>query len=358
MQRLSYRLLHGLQKQCAVVGVVWDCPRPLLPAFLVWAAARICWQLMRQRGHTPVVHFGDPIMAFLAPLCRAAHVPTVVTAHGLDVTHANPLYQVLVRACLGSVDRIVCISQAAKQACLERGVPGTRITVITPGVDCLSVIERGQARDRLSRLYGTDLHGSVVLVTVGRLIHRKGVAWFVERVFPRLLQRFPELRYLVVGDGPDRVSVDIAIRRYSLQNHVLLLGRIPDGDMNVCLSAADVFVMPNVPVAADMEGFGLVALEAASAGLPVVAAALDGITDAIEEGLDGYLVPAGDVAAFEARISELLGNMNASRAFGRRAAVHTAKAHSWSAMAQAYMTIYDELRAASTSMNKRQQVQR
>jgi phosphatidylinositol alpha-1,6-mannosyltransferase len=103
--------------------------------------------------------------------------------------------------------------------------------------------------------------------------------------------------YLVVGAGPEREAIEAAIARADLGDHVRLLGRVPQSALNAVYSRADVFVMPNVPVEGDVEGFGIAALEASSTGTPVVAADVDGISDAVRAG-NGILVPAKDAVAF------------------------------------------------------------
>lgn len=85
----------------------------------------------------------------------------------------------------------------------------------------------------------------------------------------------------------------------ALQKRVHLLGYLPESQLKTVYAAADVFVMPNLPVSGDVEGFGLVALEAATYALPVVAAALEGIQDAVVPERTGYLLSAGDAERWE-----------------------------------------------------------
>ena len=112
---------------------------------------------------------------------------------------------------------------------------------------------------------------------------RKGVAWFLETVFPRLVACHLPVQYVVVGTGSDLEHARSLTMAGSsaLQKRVHLLGYLPEIQLRTVYAAADVFVMPNLLVSGDVEGFGLVALEAAAYALPVVAVALQGIRDAV-----------------------------------------------------------------------------
>jgi phosphatidyl-myo-inositol dimannoside synthase len=156
-------------------------------------------------------------------------------------------------------------------------------------------------REKLGRVLGRNLDGHHVLVTVGRLVKKKGVEWFVREVMPLLP---PDVLYVVVGDGPERRAIEDAVRRRGLEASVFLLGAVPHEDpmLRTVYGGADLFVMPNAHVPGDFEGFGIVAVEAASAGLPVVASRVDGIEDAVLEGQTGHLVTPGAADEFAARI--------------------------------------------------------
>ena len=148
--------------------------------------------------------------------------------------------------------------------------------------------------------------GTRILLTVGRLVPRKGVKWFVEHVMAKLPEN---VVYAIAGTGPDEQAIRDSIRAIgSAGTRVRLLGRVDDETRTALYTGADIFVMPNLPVGGDMEGFGLVALEAATAGALVVASDLEGIRDAVLEDETGVLCPSGDAECFVARITTLLGD--------------------------------------------------
>jgi phosphatidylinositol alpha-1,6-mannosyltransferase len=95
------------------------------------------------------------------------------------------------------------------------------------------------------------------------------------------------------------------VSRLGLEKRVLLLGRVSNATRKILLNAADIFIMPNITVADDVEGFGIVVLEAGSCGLPVVASNIQGIKDAVTQGQNGYLVEEGDAAGFAKKIQSM-----------------------------------------------------
>ena len=149
---------------------------------------------------------------------------------------------------------------------------------------------------------GIDLRGKKVLLTVGRLVKRKGVAWFVEHVVPRLDETYV---YVVVGSGPERKAINAAVDRNRLAGRVVLVGPQPDSMRNRLLQSAHAFIMPNISVRGDIEGFGIAALEAGAYGVPVIASRLQGIPDAVIDGVTGHLVQEQNADEFLARIDSL-----------------------------------------------------
>ena len=182
-----------------------------------------------------------------------------------------------------------------------------------------------------------------ILLTVGRLVPRKGVRWLVTEVLPRLAERRADWIYLVVGEGPERQAIAEAARRdQRVAQRVHLLGQISDDELRTAYAAADLFVMPNVSVPGDSEGFGIVHLEARAAGLPVVAADIEGISESFVPE-DGLLVAAGDVMAFVDAIDCLLSQGLSPEERQSRSARIAAR-YDWSRIIEVYCRIFSEIR--------------
>jgi phosphatidylinositol alpha-1,6-mannosyltransferase len=300
MERLSHELTSRLarRRDIAIVAIAQD---QSLAAFLVQAAAELV-RACRQ-GQVALVHLGDPVLAPLALVARRFAVPVVVTIHGLDIVHASPIYRAWRRTFLRHFDAYVCISEAARDVALRAGLPRARLHVIEPGVEMRPA--SSVVRERECLLY------------VGRLVRRKGVAWFVRDVLPELARDRPSLRLVVVGEGPQRDAIEAVAQRAGVTARIDWRGGCDEAEKTAWLERASLCVMPNVAVPGDMEGFGLVALEAAVAGCPVVASNLEGLREALADGRAGTLLPPQDAAAW---IREIRGQLDDPVKSQRRAA--------------------------------------
>jgi phosphatidyl-myo-inositol dimannoside synthase len=294
----------------------------------VWAWGSFCVRsalaALHLRGKNGRVHVADAAALPLGLLCAwCAGSRLSVTACGLDVVYPKRWYQMLLRFCLRRCDQVVCISHATAEEVRKRGVTGGRITVIPCGIDPLPATESERV--------------PLLLVTVGRLVPRKGVAWFLEHVFPLLQLTYPGIRYVIAGDGPERPRIMSLLKRLHLGDAVTLLSGLSDEQRTELLHTASVFVAPNIPVRGDMEGFGIVCLEAAASGLPVAAARIEGLQDAVIDGKTGAFFAPGDTEGCVRIIGQLLDRPLPSATV--RSAV--LDRFSWSRLVPQYYDVFD-----------------
>ena len=347
MQRLSYHVTTGVAAREPAVIIAWGGSQKWLPLFIPYAAVKALWLCLTQT--VDLIHLGDIVLAPIGLFLQAfTRLPVIVNAHGLDVIFRNRLYQAFILPCARRMNFVICISQHTQRQCLSRGIDRARTAVIPVGIDAhafrqsIGDVER---RTWLAR-WAIDLdcvQPPRILLTAGRLVPRKGVRWLVSEVLPRLAERRADWIYLVVGDGPERQAIaEAATRNPSIAQRVHLLGQTPDDDLRTAYSAADLFVMPNVPVPGDSEGFGIVHLEARAAGLPVVVADIEGIADSFISGEDGRLVPAGDVVAFVDAIDRAFDRGLTPADRGRRA-TRIADGYDWAHIAEAYRGVFREV---------------
>jgi phosphatidylinositol alpha-1,6-mannosyltransferase len=339
MQRLSYHLIQEMRQRVQATAITWGGSQKLLPLFLLYALARSAWEA--RRG-VDLILAGDPIVAVIGSLLKAlVGAPIVTVAHGLDVTFAFRPYQWLIPWVLRQQDRVVCISEAARTACIARGVPAEKCIIIAPGVTVPETLPaRKEGRKRLSEMIHRELEGATILVTVGRLVPRKGVAWFLESVYAKVVALKAPIHYVIVGQGPEEDRIRSVVQRLGLNDVVSLTGTVSDDDLGHIYVGADLFVMPNVVVPSDVEGFGLVALEAAAHALPVLAADLAGIRDAVVAGHTGALVEAGDPDAWLEALAKLLGSPDALRTISASARETVSRRFGWGQMADAYDAVF------------------
>jgi glycosyltransferase involved in cell wall biosynthesis len=218
---------------------------------------------------------------------------------------------------------VVANSHSTAEIARQMGVAPERCVVLNPGLAIQPERHGGrrEAAIHLRERFGIAPDARV-LTTLGRLVRRKGLLWFVSQVMPGL----PETTYLLVGGrGPDEAAIDEAIRANDLEARVRLLGSVDDDTRALLFEGCDVFVMPNVPVPGDTEGFGLVAIEASNTGALVVASRIDGIVDAVADGATGYLCEPLDSEAWHTRLTGLFAEPEAARAAAARFATESRK---------------------------------
>lgn len=222
------------------------------------------------------VHIGDALLSPVFPVLAVLRprLKRTVTVHGLDVVWNKLWYLILIKRSLRSAHAVVAVSHATAEACRELGIAAERIVVIPCGIP----MPRMSVRKKPSE---------PVLLSFGRLVPRKGIGWFLENVFPLLLARHPTMRFVIAGDGPELPAVASIVAAQKWQRSVDVMGAVPEKAKESLFENASILVMPNVPVFGDMEGFGITALEAASRGVPVVAADLEGLKDSVLEGVTG-----------------------------------------------------------------------
>lgn len=344
MERYSYHLARGLKRYVDVLPMTWGRRQIGLPIFVSWVLLEVLKQWL-SGSKFDLIYVGDTVLSPLGWLVGGLYrVPVVSTAYGLDVTFRFPLYQRFVVGCfLQRMSRIVCISKATQRACVARGVSALKTAVIHPGVevpDDLPAVE--EARAWLERRINRTLSHALVLLTVGRLVPRKGVAWFVEHVMPAL-SKTDNVVYIVVGQGPQASLLHSLVVERRLQDTVYFLGRVSEVDLRRIYAAADLFVMPNVRRKHDMEGFGLVALEAAAHGVPVLAADLEGIRDAVIPGQSGRLLPPGRADVWIEELKRVAQVRDDLARWGQEARESVRYSYSWDAMVRAYVKVFSEL---------------
>jgi glycosyltransferase involved in cell wall biosynthesis len=254
--------------------------------------------LLRGRAFKHVV-FTDLIM-FPAAVCHRLVAPRarrVVVVHGLDLVYqrrrgllsrAYGAYFGLFRACQGAFSSIVANSRNTAALAEHAGLH--RVTVINPS---LPRSELTQATPTASDLPANWPAHVRRILYFGRLVPRKGALWYARSVLPSLPT---DCVFVVAGQAPDP-AYDVELRRCE---RTLCLGRVGARALAAMIRAADVVVMPNIatPDAVDVEGFGLAAVEAAALGGRLLASSIDGITDAVADGVTGTLVPPGDAATW------------------------------------------------------------
>jgi glycosyltransferase involved in cell wall biosynthesis len=344
METAAFELYQTLRALTPVDLVSYGGTNKLLP--VMYPALFVRSTLSSLRHKPDVIYLQDGTLApFASPLRALTNSPVFATIHGLDLTFQNPLYQRLFVPKMHSVDRIVANSTNTANVVSSR-LPGKLVDVVHYGVSdtFYSPTDRASLRSRFVNLVRSPLptlSNSPVLATTGRLVRRKGVNWFIREVMPSIHHTFPDAVYLVTGVGPMHDEIERAISDNDLESSVFLLGRVSDEARDLLYNIADLFLMPNVVVPGDVEGFGLVATEASSCGTPVIGSNIQGIVDAISEGETGFKLPPEDAETWIKTLTKELKQPTLSRAAVRS---KTLRQFSWQACANRYLALFrDEL---------------
>jgi phosphatidylinositol alpha-1,6-mannosyltransferase len=242
---------------------------------------------------------------------------------------------------------VTSISRFTSEHLSKLGVPAHRTILLYPGVTPENWAPTGKEQLIRERF---GLAGKRVLLSVSRLIPRKGQD-VVLRALPEVLRRVPEAVYLIVGGGPEEERLRTLARTLGIEQNVRFVGSIPNSEAVDYYHAADVFVMPNRAMPnGDVEGFGLVFLEANACGLPVIGGRSGGTPDAIAHERSGYLVDPTSAAEVAARLVLLLTDSELRSRLGEQGRERVYEQFTWSATGR---TLH-----AATEMARRQQMER
>jgi phosphatidylinositol alpha-1,6-mannosyltransferase len=215
-----------------------------------------------------------------------------------------------------------------------------RMVRLAPGVDATRFRPDPDAGNAVRERHG--LTGRPVVVCVSRLVPRKGQDTLI-RAWPAVTAKVPDASLLIVGGGPYLADLSKLAERVGVTASVRLTGPVAAAELPAHYAAGDVFAMPcrTRRGGLDVEGLGIVYLEASAAGLPVIGGDSGGAPDAILDGESGYVVPGRDVATLAARITGLLADPATARAMGEKGRAWVERDWSWDLAAARLESVID-----------------
>ncbi len=277
-----------------------------------WHALKHHWGVASQiknmstRGKT-IVHCGrilpEGLAAYLAK--KRGGADYVCWAHGEDVSVSMTSKEMAFWTKLICKNAIGLLANSENTAELlyEIGVPREKVDVITPGVDPDVYHPRNDGAQFREALIGA---GGPLVVSIGRMEERKGFDLVIKAV-KELREEFPEMCYAIIGGGGDQgPKLKAMIEELGVGDHVKFIGKVPFEDLRGYYAASDFFVHPNRAVGADIEGFGIVFLEAAATGKATIGGDSGGVKEAVKDGVTGLLVDGEDVNSLIAAMRRLM----------------------------------------------------
>lgn len=262
-------------------------------------------------------------------------LPYAVFAYGLEFARheRNAWMRTLYGKAFGAACRVFAVSRPMRDRLLRfADLPADRVDVVWPGVDVESFAHPAGG-DKLRQRLG--LVGRKILMSLSRLVARKGHD-AVLRALPEVIRKVPNVAYVVVGDGPCRAHLQAMAGDLGIADRVFWLGELSDGELPLVYEACDVFVLAcrEIVDEGNVEGFGIVFLEAAAAGRPVIAGDSGGVRDAVVDGQTGLLVdPNSPQAIADAAIS-LLTDAARARDMGECGRARVTSEFSWAHVLQ------------------------
>lgn len=327
MERLNRHIALALEESFSlmVIGPI-GCKKSLPKStFVLEVSPRPLWRFLLESGLLTLrvalekkpwlVMAGSGLtVPFAWLLGRLTSARSAVYLHGLDIVSEHPVYRFIWVPFFRCIDIVIANSQNTAKLARKAGVSCKRLKVINPGVELPSPDADEVKKKVFRKKYA--LNQRPLLLSVGRLTRRKGLLQFVERVLPAVIKVHPDACLLVIGDeAPDALSgsgtsdgrqLVRLIEKMGISQNFVHLGVCDDATLSSAYNAADVHIFPVVDIPGDVEGFGMVALEAAAHGLPTVAFRVGGVSDAVASGISGYLIEPGDYHSMEKKVLDIL----------------------------------------------------
>jgi glycosyltransferase involved in cell wall biosynthesis len=324
-QFLSTVRHHGFE----AVALTYDTPR-------LWSAVReILGHLERIDADILCCHgYKANVLGRIA--ARRYKIPVIAVSRGWTAENLKVrLYERLDRFHLSWMDQVVCVSEAQAARVRRAGVRPERTRVIYNAIDPTRFHEP-DARYRAKLLRYFRQPRSYIIGAAGRLSPEKGFEVLV-RAAERVLHQQPSTGFVLFGEGPERARLQKQINAAGMGQSFALAGF--RADLDRFLPHFDLLVLPSYT-----EGMPNVVLEAFAAGVPVVATAVGGTPEIIEDGVSGYLVPAGDGETMADRILQALDDPDALPDMGRKGRMSVQEKFGFATQAELYRELFEQLR--------------
>lgn len=283
VEKYSFDLYNNLKKRIGVDKISNSKGKKFIVFFAVYALLKT---LINQRKYL-VIHLCSGTLAPLGFLLKIfTHKKIFIAVHGLDITWSNKFYQIIIPWCIKRLDKVICGSNFTGKICEFYGIKSEKIKIINYGIDFENFDQNCMSKKDWAKKYNVNVEKKTI-ISVGRLIKRKGVTSFIENCLTKIKKI--NFHYFIIGDGPELVTITETIAKFKLEKKISILVGVDDKDLGAFYEYADLFVMPNIELENDIEGFGIVCIEAGSHGLPVLTSGIQGIKDSVIQDKSGFI---------------------------------------------------------------------
>ncbi len=273
------------------------------------------WIVLRHK--IDIIHVGKNLPeGYIARIVsKTLRVPYVIYAHGEEITicQGDPKLAPTIRPVYDDAAAVIANSTFTVETLAKAGVRTEHVTQISPGVDADTFCPAAPDDELVSRL---GLEGKVVLLSVGRLTLRKGHDQVISAL-PRILEAVPNLVYVIASDGEEREHLEELVAKHGVGGAVHFLGAVDVDSLPRLYNTCDIFIMANRELpGGDIEGFGIVFLEANACGKPVIGGASGGTSDAIRHGQSGLRIDGTSIDEIVDAVTTLAADAEKRQAMG------------------------------------------
>lgn len=298
------------------VEVIRDRSKILLPTPRVISS---CKKILRERSLTKVAFGAAAPLGVMANHLRKAGANRIVTlTHGHEVWWAKvPPFSFAIRYISKTIDSITYLGDYTKnqisKSIAEKDL--SKLVQVAPGID----VEHFRPRDSNKLRQELGLSNKSVIISVGRLVHRKGQDKLIESL-PAIKAEIPNVHLLLVGVGPYQAKLVALAKELGVSELITFIGRINYAELPAYICVGDIFAMPSRSrlLGLEVEGLGIVYLEASACGLPVVGGRSGGAPDAVLIGETGLVVDGKEISEIAAACIELFQNPELATLMGSK----------------------------------------
>ena len=253
----------------------------------------------------------------------------IITSHGGDLFSLNSkFFKIMKRWILSNADHITVVSEAMKELCMSWNIDEKKIHVISMGVDLNNTF--------VSMTPYRQRNG---LIFVGRLVEKKGVRYLITSL-SRVVEKHPDIKLTIVGDGPDKSDLEKMTSRLNLSKHIKFTGPVPNNKIPEILNSCSIAIMPSITTDdGDQEGLGLAAIEAIGCGCTIIASDLPAVRDIINSDT-GVLVPEKSPDELATSIIHLLADTDHAEKLATKGNAFVKNKFDWEIKAKKYEELY------------------